>query len=99
MKRILALILAFAMLAALSAQAGEPVFTGYTVSNQEAMTLAPGVTYSRYTLLPPDGDAVRGQRVFLLEIGPEAAGTVRLRAVPSGERIHRQLKPLTTILP
>ena len=92
---LLALVL---LLAALSAQAGEPVFTGYTVSNQEAMTLAPGVTYTRYTLLPPDGDAVRGQRVFLLEIGPEAAGTVRLRAVPSGERIHRQLKPLTTIL-
>ncbi len=99
MKRLALLCCLLLVCAAACAEGADtPMLTDYTVRRAETLALAPGVTWSRYTLLPPDGNAKRGQRVCLIRVAPEALATTRLVALPSGPRVHKGLKPVTTIL-
>ena len=83
---------------AAAALAEEPVFTGYTVKEAREESLAEGVTYAWYTLLPPDGEIRYGQRISLIRVEAAARGRVRLLAVTSSARIHKGLQALTGIL-
>ena len=98
MKPRLGAILALLLLLTVTACAEEYAFTGYNIIESQAETLADGVQYSRYVLLPIDRDAKYGQRINLIEVTSEAVSTTRLSAAPSSDRIHKGLNGLTTIL-
>ena len=95
MKRAAWLCLLLCLLTA-SAPAEERAFTGYTVKDASVTELAPGVTYERYTLMAPNRNLHRGQRVNLLNVAPGAP--VRLAVLPSGGRIHKGLHTVPDIL-
>ena len=98
MKRIIrwTALLVCLLLCAAPVLAGGRAFTGYSIKSSATYELAEGVTYERYHLIPPDRNVHRGQRIYLLDIRPGAH--VRLVASPSGERIHKGLATLTSIL-
>ncbi len=98
MKARFAVILALTVLLAFAACAEERVFTGYNVKESQSETLAKGVKYSRYVLVPQDREEKYGQRINLIEVAPEALKTTRLMTAASSPRIHKGLKGLTTIL-
>ena len=98
MKAWLSAILVLLLLLTVAASAEERTFTGYTVVESQFETLAEGVRYSRYVLLPVEQDPKYGQRINLIEVSPEALTTTRLIAAASSSHIHKGLKALTTIL-
>ena len=93
-----ALLLGIMILCPPVACAEEQTFTGFRVKHVQTETLADGITYSKYTLLSPDGNPRHGQKVNVLEVSRGARSGVRLLAVNSSVNIYKALKPLGTIL-
>ena len=96
-RRVGIILLLTAVCMAGIAFAEERTFTGYTVKSVRVSTLAEGVTYSRYDLLPDSAETDKGQRFHLIEVDADAVRCVTLAAIPSSKRIHKGQKVPMTI--